>query len=144
MARAEQRSFWAELASLELYKRNQGRLARTLTALGIAVIIAAGAYEASQSVLMDFGRNYQIGVPLVLCAVGFWAAFRAVNFPPFAEFLISVETEMHKVSWASWDELYRAAIVVIGSMVILTVVLFIYDTLWIQLLTFIGVLQVSA
>ena len=50
-------------------------------------------------------------VPLTVLVGGLWASFRVVQLPSFADFLISVEAEMNKVSWPSWDELIRASIV---------------------------------
>ena len=47
-------------------------------------------------------------VPLAFMAIGLWASFRVVQMPAFADFLISVEGEMNKVSWPSRGELFRA------------------------------------
>jgi preprotein translocase subunit SecE len=71
-------------------------------------------------------------------------AFRLVNWPNFANFLISVEAEMDKVSWASWDYLKRATGVVLVSMVVLGAYLFFCDIFWQQLFGFIGFLDLKA
>ena len=47
--------------------------------------------------------------------------------PRFADFLISVEAEMNKVSWPSRGELYRASLVVIVVIFLLVAILFGYD-----------------
>jgi preprotein translocase subunit SecE len=52
---------------------------------------------------------------------------RIVNLPSFADFLISVEAEMNKVSWPSRGELYRASLVVIVVIFLLTAILLAYD-----------------
>ncbi len=49
--------------------------------------------------------------------------------PTFADFLISVEGEMNKVSWPSRAELFRASLVVILVIFFLAAVLFCYDLL---------------
>jgi preprotein translocase subunit SecE len=77
--------------------------------------------------------------PLAFVGILSWLAFRLVNLPKFAEFLISVEAEMAKVSWPSKQELFRATSVVIGSMAFLTLVLFLFDAFWAWLLTTLGV-----
>jgi preprotein translocase subunit SecE len=64
-----------------------------------------------------------------VAAVGVWVAFRIVNVPSFADFLISVEAEMNKVSWPSRSELFRASMVVIVVIFLLTAILFTYDIL---------------
>ncbi len=47
--------------------------------------------------------------------------------PAFADFLISVEGEMNKVSWPSRGELFRASLVVILVIFFLAALLFAYD-----------------
>ncbi len=141
MAKPENGSFWSELLAADLYKRNQGRLARQLTAAGIGALVVAGSYVLYQGPLSGLdSRELRFGIPFVITAVAAWVIYRLVNFPRFAEFLISVEAEMGKVSWASKEELYRATIVVLGTMFFLGVVLFVYDLLWQKILFWIGVL----
>ena len=57
-------------------------------------------------------------------------AYRIVNFPPFADFLIAVEAEMYKVSWPARAELFRASIVVLVVIFFLAAVLYAYDNIW--------------
>lgn len=141
MAKPEVRSFWSELVAVGLYKRNQGRLARQLTGAALAALVVAGTYVLSQGPLAGYAASVKSGVPVVIVGFAAWAIFRFLNYPPFAEFLISVEAEMHKVSWASRTEVQRATIVVLSTMLFLGVVLFIYDKVWLVILSSIGVLQ---
>jgi preprotein translocase subunit SecE len=143
MAKSEASSFLGSLASLDLYKRSQGRLSRQLTAAGLGAIVLIGVYILSQGPLGTADRGWRVGVPVVLASAAAWLIFRLVNYPVFAEFLISVEGEMNKVSWASKQELYRATVVVLGTMVFLALVLFLYDRIWMFVLSSIGVLQLS-
>ena len=76
---------------------------------------------------------------MALLLIGGWIGYRLVNYPPFADFLIAVEAEMNKVSWPTWRELSRSTIVVIVLIVGLTAVLFTLDTLWLAILTVLGV-----
>jgi preprotein translocase subunit SecE len=141
MAKPETASLWSELLSVGLYKRNQGRLARQLTAAALGAMVVVGAYILSQGPLAGFGRAVSTGAPLGICLVAGWLIFRIVNYPPFAEFLISVEGEMGKVSWPSRQEWWRATIVVLTTMLFLALVLFVYDWFWLESLKLIGVLQ---
>jgi preprotein translocase subunit SecE len=141
MAKPEDGSFWSELFAIGLYKRNQGRLARQLTAAGLGVIIVAGAYVLSQGALASAPWDLSLWVPVGLCAIAGWCIFRLVNYPRFAEFLISVEAEMSKVSWSSRQEWWRATMVVLSTMFFLAAVLFVYDQIWLETLSLIGVLQ---
>lgn len=106
------------------YKRNQGRIARQATFFAILAAVAIGAWRLSAVANDEWGRYI---IPAAIVAVGAWAAFRIVNIPRFAEFLISVENEMNKVSWPTRAELYRASMVVIVVIFLLTFVLFVYD-----------------
>ncbi|MBW3542220.1 MAG: preprotein translocase subunit SecE [Planctomycetes bacterium] len=130
------------LLSFGLYKRNQGRLTRQLTALAVVLVICFGAWTLSQGPLSDYRTPLvRVGVPLALSVLGAWFAFRLIHLPRFADFLISVEAEMDKVSWASREELHRATAVVIVTMTFLGIVLLMYDFIWVWLFTLLGVLK---
>ncbi len=82
----------------------------------------------------------RIALPTILVFAGVWLAFRAVNVPRIADFLIAVEAEMNKVSWPSRGEMFRSTIVVIVTVFGLALILFGYDLLWRLLLKLIGVI----
>ncbi|MBS0262085.1 MAG: preprotein translocase subunit SecE [Planctomycetes bacterium] len=140
MAKQETSTFWSELLTAGLYKPSQGRLARQLTAAALAIMVVSGAYVLMVGPLQASTKAIQVAVPMTIVALGGWVAFRLVNYPRFAEFLISVEAEMAKVSWAPKQELVRATIVVLSTMFFLAVVLFAYDFIWQTLFRWIGVL----
>ena len=76
----------------------------------------------------------------IIALLGIWLAFRIVNMPRTAEFLIAVEAEMVKVSWPNNKEVYVTTIVVIVVMMIFCVLLAIYDLIWHYLFHFLGVI----
>jgi preprotein translocase subunit SecE len=130
-----------EMFASGLYKRNQGRMVRQITCLAIWVIVAAAAWRFHSLVLtprmgVTWG-SYLVAV--AVGAVGFWFAFRLVNWPKFADFLISVEAELNKVSWPTQKELVRASIVVIFTILFLSAILFGYDALWRFLFGLLGI-----
>jgi len=106
------------------YKRSQGRIARQVTFAAMAVMIAVGAWRMNSIAATDVGKYL---VPLAVLAVGCWISYRIVNVPKFADFLISVEAEMNKVSWPSRAESWRASTVVIIVIFFLAALLFTYD-----------------
>lgn len=124
--------------TLGVYKRSQGRVVRQATFGAIAVAVAVGCWQMSVTGT-QWGSTYRYGIPLVVLVAGLWAAFRIVNYPPFADFLISVEAEMAKVSWPTWPELVRGATVVMATIFALAGILYLYDVIWKALLTAIGV-----
>ncbi len=121
-------------------------MARQVTLAAMMVVVAVGAWKLS-----SMGETYvtqedsatseavkQYVIPLVVLAMGWWASFRIVNLPKFADFLISVEAEMNKVSWPERGELWRASLVVIIVIFFLAALLFTYDFLLDRLMSFLG------
>ncbi|MEX0679570.1 MAG: preprotein translocase subunit SecE [Pirellulales bacterium] len=132
--------FVREFFQLGIYKRSQGRIARQITfgALAVGVLLAAwrvSVYGTSSGHVMQFA------VPGVLALVGTWVAFRVVNLPSFADFLIAVEAEMNKVSWPTRMELWRSSLVVILLILFLAAVLFGYDVFWRTLLSLLRIVK---
>ena len=74
-------------------------------------------------------------VPLILAVALFWLAWRMVNWPTFADFLIATEAEMNKVSWTTRKRLVQDTIVVLVTVFLLTVFLFVIDIVWIRVLS---------
>jgi preprotein translocase subunit SecE len=106
------------------YKRSQGRIARQVTGAAIALVFAVLAWRMYEVAQTDVSRYV---IPGILLLAGVWIAFRVVNIPSFADFLISVEAEMNKVSWPGRTELWRASMVVIVVIFLLAGILFAYD-----------------
>lgn len=134
---------WAELFQFGIYKPTLGRVTRQVTAIALFALLAygclglwfylaptSGGESEWQQWYAANGRYFQWSIPLAVLALSGWFSFRLVNYPRFAEFLISVEAEMNKVSWPSKTELIRSTIVVIFMLLFLAVVLFGFDILW--------------
>ena len=93
-------AFFQELFQTRLYKRTQGRVARQVTAAALGIIAAIGAWRLS-AYYGEEAMAFRFGVPTPVLAFFAWVAYCFVNLPSFADFLISVEAEMNKVSWPS-------------------------------------------
>ena len=132
----EQSSILSDLFQAGIYKRNQGRVVRQVTFAVIAagLLLAAWKLWAVARGMSQDSALYFAGVeyvaPGLLLLLGSWIAYRAVNVPRFADFLISVEAEMNKVSWPSRTELIRSSLVVIFMMFFLAIILFGFDLTW--------------
>ena len=118
-----------ELLRAGSYKPNQGKTVRMVTSVTVGVIVALSAWRLMES-LSTVSPAAQWSVPGVVLAIGLWLAYRVVNVPKFAEFLIAVEAEMSKVSWPTQTELVRSSLVVIGFIVSLAAILFMFDLFW--------------
>lgn len=66
-------------------------------------------------------------VGLFVAVLGVWVSFRVINFPTFADFLVSVEAEMSKVSWPSKRDLFANTKVVLIFMALFTALIYVYD-----------------
>lgn len=136
-------TFWSELLSAGVYKRNQGRVARQVTFAALALTLAVGVWRLSQllplwlanSTVSATAPGVDMGVvrflvPGVILAAGLWFLYRLVNMPRFADFLIAVESEMAKVSWPTGAEVARSSAVVIFLIFALAAILAAYDLFW--------------
>jgi preprotein translocase subunit SecE len=133
-------SFLLNLIRVDVFKPMQGWYARVYTAIGLGVVVAAGAWKMYESML-DYQPPLRFGLPAAFAVILGWLIFRIVHFPPFAEFLIATEAEMNKVSWTSKEDLIRATTVVLTTVVLMAVFLFLVDALWTFILRVLGVLQ---
>jgi preprotein translocase subunit SecE len=129
-----------ELFQVGIYKRNQGRIARQVTGGALLIVIALGAWRLHEF-MINSGKTTQLLVPTVVMLAGVWIAYRLVNMPSFADFLIAVEAEMNKVSWPTMGELWRSLLVVLFSIGFLVVILAAYDIFWRLVLHFLSVVR---
>ena len=137
---SEQRpGFFPELFKAGLYKPNQGRIVRQVSFLSFALLGCLSAWELQRSSLLSGLGNSSYIVMVVLAAVLVWVSYRLVNYSVFADFLISVEAEMNKVSWPSRVELWRASVVVMFVIFAMAAALFFFDAVWTFLFELIGI-----
>ncbi|MDR1479672.1 MAG: preprotein translocase subunit SecE [Planctomycetaceae bacterium] len=137
-----------ELFRFRRFKPSQGVLTRRLTAFGVFIIFASGAYRffiTSPSLPFVSGSPEvaRIATGIVAIAIilaGAWFAFRLVNWSTFANFLVSVEGEMEKVSWPSREELYSSTVVVLVFFVILAGMILFFDLAWMTIFKIIRVI----
>ena len=131
-------SFIPNLFQAGLYKRNQGRITRQVTFAAIAIAMLLGCWRLHLSA-DPTEVAMRIGLPAALLAAGLWIAYRAVNLASFADFLISVEAEMSKVSWPTKTELVRGAMVVLITILFLAGFLFMFDFIWAMVFKYLGI-----
>ena len=145
MAKAKaETTFFGNFLIPGLFKPNQGRVVRQVTGAAVGIVAIAAAWRLRVTVLADYSPQVALFLPLALALFGIWFAYRLVNWPPFANFLIAVEGELDKVSWADWDYLKRATIVVLVVMFTMGAYLYFADFVWQQLFSFVGFLDLSS
>lgn len=143
------------------YKRTQGLRLRRYTMIGLLLVGLSGVWTMLThrtlgtehlTLTLPFGlpslvvlSDKQYAVPLILAGLTLWVAWRAVNMPTFADFLVATEAEMNKVSWESRRKLIQDTIVVLTTTAMLTGFLLVVDLFWGWLLSnrYVGVLPVA-
>jgi preprotein translocase subunit SecE len=143
VGRADRRSFF------EYYKRGQGVYTRGGTAVGAAVLTLAGAdFVYDQLGAFESGKAWtlwvQIGVPaLMIVVLGLFIWWIVGVNRRCCDFMIATEGEMKKVSWSSKRELIGSTKVVILFTILLAIVLFVVDVIFIQFFGAIKVLKAA-
>ncbi len=131
-------SLLPELFRFGIYKSNQGRMVRQFTFFAIAVVAAFGCITLANGPLMSYAKVFRLVSRWQFGLFCCWVAFRVVNFPRFADFLVSVESELEKVTWPGRQEVLQATVVVLCTMFFLGLFLFLIDLVWTWLFSFIG------
>ena len=131
--------FTEPMLKASVYKRTQGKIARQVTAIAVAVLLIGALFQIQTlltSLNLDFGVKFL--VTTALGVIFLWFSYRVVNYPKFADFLIQVEAEMRKVSWPSWHQVVTSSCVVIVVMLILMISLFSFDIILSELFQWMG------
>lgn len=105
---------------LAIYKKGQGKYTRLCSAAGVAIIAILGClrlYDKLQGA--DAGLWIETMVPAGLLVVLGSLIFWLVNKPVIADFMVSAEGEMKKVSWSSRKEIIASTVIVITVVVVM-------------------------
>ena len=116
-------------------------MVRQATFVCLAILTGFGSFALSGELQGVMSGNAQMGVPLAVWALCCWIAFRAVNVPKFADFLISVEAELERIVWPTREQVAQATVVVLVVMFSLGIFLTIADLIWKELFGFIGFIE---
>ncbi len=133
---------------LRIYKPGQGFYTRVGTAVGVGVLILAGGItlfdQLKASLSQDSSYYYAAtyGGTVGFLAVMAFAMYWVVGLNRKAnDFFIATEGEMKKVSWSTRQEVVRSTKVVITLVVIMSILLFVGDLLFMVFFNQIGVLK---
>jgi preprotein translocase subunit SecE len=114
---------------IEQYKWGQGKDTRLWSAISLAVIAAIGCWrlyiklEGTLDVTQATGLWISATVPLGLFALIAAFLYWLVNRPTVADFMISAEGELKKVSFSSRREIVTSTFVVIVVMLLMAFML---------------------
>ncbi|HUV66302.1 MAG TPA: preprotein translocase subunit SecE [Sedimentisphaerales bacterium] len=114
----------------DIYKRGQGKYTRLWSAFAVAIIVGLGclrlyrkleaaSWGLSTRATLWIATMVPAGLFVILALVIFWL----VNKSSVADFMISAEGEMKKVSWSSKQEITVSTFIVIAVVVIMAALL---------------------
>ena len=106
------------------YKRGQGKYTRLCSAFAAAIIAGLGCwrlYEKLQA--SDLGLWVETMVPAGLFVVSGLLIYWLANKPSVADFMITAEGEMKKVSWSSRQEIAVSTFIVIVVVILMATLL---------------------
>ncbi|MCK4960236.1 MAG: preprotein translocase subunit SecE [Planctomycetes bacterium] len=116
--------------ALKIYKRGQGYYTRLYTALIAFVIIATGCFVLHGKLKVYNVIWVETLIPAGICAVLGFLVYWIVNKPNVADFMISAEGEIKKVSWSSRKEIIASTLVVICVVSFMAVMLLVADVVF--------------
>jgi preprotein translocase subunit SecE len=128
--------------SLTAYKKTQGRPTRQIA---LVVVVACLSWLLISVTALFVRRQVGIGwlaiCSAIVVAAGLISA-RLLNRPRWADFLISVQAEIDKVTWPSKAEVRKATAVVLVLLTLMAGVVFVFDVLWQWVFKTLGFLQI--
>jgi preprotein translocase subunit SecE len=105
---------------LQIYKRGQGKNTRLWSALTAAAIVGIGCLQLYKKLAgTDLNEWVIYFVPAGLFALLCYGILWLTNKPSLADFLISAEGELKKVSWSSRQEIMVSTVIVIAVVIIM-------------------------
>jgi preprotein translocase SecE subunit len=137
-----------------IYKKEQGKWTRGLTMGGIAAAALWGANWLWNSPLVAIGLSLRLNNEwmtvlkvigsaafiVVGLYLGFWISYLKSGT---GDFFIATEGEMKKVSWSSTREVIASTWVVVFTLLLMGVLLFAVDVVFIMIFSWINVLQIA-
>lgn len=126
--------------NLNIYKRGQAKNTRLWTAIAAFVVVAYGCYVLHLKLQLMGNIWVETLVPFALCVVLGGVIAWVMNKPSIADFLISSEGEIKKVSWSTRQEIVASTTVVMVTMIFVALMLAAVDYLFVFFFIKIGLL----
>jgi preprotein translocase SecE subunit len=125
-----------------IYKKGQGYWTRMGTVAGVVLIgVLTAWFLWDEKVNLRLGENGGYILVGVFCLVYAGLGFHNLNKPRNVDFLIATDSEMKKVNWTTKNQLVGSTKVVIGFVILMAVLLFVYDLFFQWLFWLLGVLK---
>jgi len=114
--------------AFEIYKRGQGKYTRLCTAFGLGIIIGIGCLQLYKTLqATELGLWIVTMIPAGLFVLLAISIFMLVNKATIADFMVSAEGEMKKVSWSSRKEIAVSTFIVIVVVILMATLIGVTD-----------------
>ena len=124
------------------YKKKQGRPSRQIA---LCVVTSCLAWLTIQIASIFVARQagiFWLSLCITASIVSALVSLLILEKPKFSDFLISVQSEIDKVTWPSTAEVKRATLVVLVLIISIACVMFLFDLVWQWVFQVIGFLQI--
>ena len=129
--------------SVTAYKKNQGRPTRQIALCAVVAILSWFLIQVASLFWKKQSGLPWLGMTVLAIGVSAFLSVVLLNRPKWADFLISVQQEIDRVTWPSMLEVKRATIVVLFLLASMSVLIFGFDLVWQWVFELIGFLQIS-
>ncbi len=138
----------AESKWFSVYKPGQGYWTRLGSAIGGSLIVLWGAHRLFNILEVykssEYGQFIQVGIPIAWLVIwGYLLYWMIGKNRTIVDFFISVESEMKKIHWPTFRDVMGATKVLIMFVVLLAIILFMVDTIFMVFFSTIGVLRAT-
>lgn len=124
------------------YKKTQGRPARQI-ALCVVVSFLSWVFISTASVFVRRQAGvFWLCVCLTAVVLASVISVLFLNRPRWADFLISVQSEIDKVTWPSKAEVKRHTVVVLVLLFSMASIVFVFDIVWQWVFKTVGFFQI--
>ncbi len=125
--------------AIGVYKKGQGTAARGAAAVALG-LMAAWAARQMWYTTADWARPYQVAATALVAALfGALPIYLVLFHHQIADLLIETQQEMRKVAWSSRAEVIGSTIVVLVTVVLLSLFIFVTDSILLALAGVFGV-----
>lgn len=129
--------------SVTAYKKNQGRPTRQIALCAVVAVLSWFLIQVSSLFWKKQSGLPWLGMTVLAIGASAFLSVVLLNRPKWADFLISVQQEIDRVTWPSMLEVKRATIVVLFLLSSMSVLIFGFDLVWQWVFELIGFLQIS-
>ncbi|MFN0058546.1 MAG: preprotein translocase subunit SecE [Planctomycetota bacterium] len=124
------------------YKRKQGKTARQISLCAASGCLSWILIQFSSLFVVRQAGTFWLALCVLEIVLSLVVSLLILEKPRAADFLISVQSEVDRITWPSSEEVKRATLVVLVLITSMACTIFAFDMLWQWVFQVIGFLQI--